>query len=89
MIQQENIIINVLSVGIHGSWSGIKMPRHYNRPYFQTKQYWGLVEFLKPIESSYELSYHDLVLAICDYLKKDNPKFKKELFLKALNAEDK
>ena len=66
--------------------------RQYKRPYFQTKQYWGLVEILKPFivcdnleNVSIDLNY--LIDEICESLKRDNPKFKKELFLKALKGD--
>jgi len=65
--------------------------RKYNRPYFQTKQYWGLVEILSTIKNN---TYPDKTVnfdQIVDWfiwgLKTDNPKFKKELFLKALNGD--
>lgn len=67
--------------------------RDYKRPYFQTKQYWGLVEILKKLEwqTSYInenkedwISKYDLINALMYHLKTDNPKFRQVLFLKAV-----
>jgi hypothetical protein len=62
--------------------------RTYNGPKFETKQYWGLVEILKPLSVHMDkVDYVILVNHFCTHLQSDNPRFDKVKFLKALNGE--
>jgi len=63
--------------------------RQYKKPYFQTKQYWGLVEILKSNlykkDGLWYLKNIEIFMpSLLKYLKNDNPNFNEDLFLKAI-----